>query len=240
MFSERLFSRWRRAEQSELEKLRNVFGTDRLLLESAARSFQVSQDSYQQKRLIAVERIWAAVIRLRQDFSRPVFFFSILIPSEYAKQLDNREMLGASMETVTPESISDVMKWTQELESDRPFLGETLWIQFFAYRAFMGRIAFLIIDKKRQRKVSDDWRSDNGLRQILSWVLPSKEVTSLLDGKEVLGDVNRAINALEGQMLREISMITSGKRSSLESFENAKSLKDAIASINPGSTTSQQ
>ncbi len=43
--------------------------------------------------------------------------------------------------------------------------------------------------------------------------------------------VNLAVNSLETMMLREISLIVSGRRSSFESFENAKEMQKAIANL---------
>jgi hypothetical protein len=128
------------------------------------------------------------------------------------------------------------MKRIGAVERERPYLGETLWLKFFIYRAFLGRLAYLVIQGKRTGHF-DDWRNDKGIRQILSTVLPEKLMQGLLNGNGAEGAtaVRRAADELERSVLEEISLILSGKRSATDSFENARELFEAAASMSPRS-----
>ena len=235
MIGEGLLSKWRRKEQAELESLRSVLANDRLSLESAAKSFQTGQDLNQQKRLAAVERMWAATLELRKNFSAPVFFLSILLPTEYdvAVRGGKGKGIAAAVADLTLESIGKSMESADLIEQDRPYLGETLWLQFFTYRAFLGRIAYIVVEGKRSMRFAGDWRQDSGVRQLLSYVLAEQAVSGLLTGTDSAISINRAINSLESLILKEVSLITSGRRSSFESFENARALKSSLADLNP-------
>lgn len=231
ILNEKLFSKWRTEEGAKLEKLRAEVGKDRLLLESASKSFQSGNELLQQKRLASVELLWAEVLRLRERFSAPVFFFSILVPSEYDKALTDGGPLEASVRDIDDPFITGAIKDAADLEKDRPYLGETLWLQFFIYRAFLGRLAFLILQAKKKGQFKGDWREDSGVRQLLSHVLDKGYVDALVGraGGSIL--VNAATGALEDLMLKEIALISSGKRSATESFENATELRKVVATI---------
>ena len=80
--SERVLSKWRRDEQSLAETVRAELGRSTLLLEAGIREFGSGQETIRERRVAAVERLWAAVLELRERLKGPVFFFGILSPSE--------------------------------------------------------------------------------------------------------------------------------------------------------------
>ncbi len=141
-----------------LETLRSDLTSHRFLLEAAMKSQAFSHDLFHQKRIAAVERLWASVLELRGSLSSPVFFFGILLPSEYDSVFEKDDAIAASIATVTDEAIHAALKPTSELEADRLHLGETLWFQFFIYRGFLARLASLIVQGKRRQHIPD-WRA---------------------------------------------------------------------------------
>src|SRR5271165_3357916 len=138
LIGERIASKWRRDEQTEVELLRNALAGDKLLLESSIRGFQTSQDAHQPKRLSAIEALWSEVLRLREEFTQPVFFCSIFLPEEYDSLLRDRGDLIAPIAEFSVDSIAQKTQGSALLERERPYLGETLWLQFFIYRAFLA------------------------------------------------------------------------------------------------------
>lgn len=116
------------------------------------------------------------------------------------------------------------------VEQERPYLGEALWLKFFIYRAFLGRIAHLTIQGKRSGHFID-WSSDEGVRQIISSVLPVETVQTALNGPSASLGIRRLADRLEWSILEEVSLILSGKRSAAESFENAKQLFEQVAKL---------
>src|ERR1035437_10918091 len=83
LLSNRLISKWRHEEKAQLQELKSSLANDKLVLESAIKSFESGQNLYQEKRLAAVELLWGGALKLRERFSSPVFFFTILAPDEY-------------------------------------------------------------------------------------------------------------------------------------------------------------
>lgn len=225
---ERILSKWRRDEQSLAESVRAELARHKLLLEAGIRGFGAGQDVIRERRVMAVEHLWAAVLTLRQRLGGPVFFFGILLPSEYDAALRKQDAITASVQDVDEHTILEATEETTALEAERPHLGETLWLRFFIYRAFLGRLAHLIAEGKRTGHIPD-WRQDSGVQQLLGHVLQQSELGELLKSTSP-ASINWALNALEGLLLEEISRITSGQRSAHESFENAKVLHSAMLS----------
>ncbi|MFQ6028403.1 MAG: hypothetical protein ACE5Q6_12995, partial [Dehalococcoidia bacterium] len=190
------------------------------------------QNLFQQQRLAAVGRLWTSVLELREHFSRPVIYFTILEPSEYDSVFEKGGPLSKSISDFDNESTALLPKQTAHVEKDRPDLGETLWYQFYSYRAFIGRIGYLIREGIRQGHFTD-WRDDPGVHQLLCYVLSEQQYMPLLNSKKDPSALYKALGLLESLILREISLITSGRQSSFESFENAEELRDALSGLRP-------
>ncbi len=227
---ERLGSSWRRSEQSTLETVKHALSSERVFLESAIRGAQQGLDSTQDRRMAAIEKLWIGVLSLRADFSRVLFFYQILLPSEYDSEYKARRTLAASIEDVSDETTIAAIQRVDTVERERPYLGEILWLKFFIYRAFLGRIAHLTIQGKRSGHFID-WTSDDGVRQLISNVLPAAIIQSALDGPSASLGIRRLADRLEWSILEEMSLILSGKRSASESFENAKRLFEQVANL---------
>lgn len=231
--NERLLSRWRRAEQKELEQLRHALTDNRILLEKSLASMATGQGLLYRRRIAAVDRLWSAVLELRDRFSGPLFFYNILQPSEYDDDLKKAgSITAASVSDLDDKKISEVIKQTEKIESDRPYFGEMLWLRFFIYRAFLARLAILIVDGRKKSHIID-WREDPGIQQILRNVIDLKQLTQLLSDKTNPFAIRIALQEIENQILKEISLLITGKQSTLESLEIAKDLQASVAKLNP-------
>jgi hypothetical protein len=227
--TERILSKWRRDEQSLLEEIRHTLSNDRLLLEGAIRGSQQGQDASHQKRLAAIEHLWSTILKLRSEFGGVLFFFGILLPEEYDLVFKKgHERIAATIGNVNEDFLTAIMQAVGDIELDRPYLGEVLWLQFFIYRAFFGRLGYLVSKGKEQQHI-ENWRNDAGIRQLLSDVLPASSIEMLFGRKSDITALNRAFGQLESMILEEISLILSGRRSAFESFENAKELQRAVS-----------
>ena len=230
--NERLLSSWRRAEQKELEQVKHVLQENRTLLEKSLGSLASGQDKLYERRAEAANRLWAAMLALREDLSGPPFFYSMLLPEEYMDVLQKGNAIAASVSSLTDRQIMEANEKTKKIEADRPYLGEMLWLRFFIYRAFLSRVAHLIVDGKEKGRIIS-WREDSGVQQILRNVIEIKPLTEVLGDKRNPSSINMIVQEIENQILKEISLSLTGKRSTLESLEIAKDLQTAVAGLNP-------
>jgi hypothetical protein len=228
LVNERIFSKWRKDEQSALEGLRHSLSSERMLLESAIRGSQQGQDLSHEKRLLAIEHLWSAILKLRAASDGTRYFLGVLVPTEYDLIFSGKQdTFAAAIDNINDDFVTGAMKTVDDVELDRPYLGEILWLRFFIYRAFVGRLGYLITRGKERRHIGD-WREDKGIRQILSGALPESTINTLLNNQNV-ASIYMVFSQLEAAILEEVSLVLSGRRSASDSFENAKELHQAVS-----------
>lgn len=230
--AERVTSKWRRDEQAVLEAIRASNARSAALIEAGTRGFGTGVEASLPKRIAATEALWRQVLYLREHFGGVLFFYGLLLPDEYVEAIDKGNAMAASISDLDEASITQAMTATASLELHRPLLGETLWLRFFLYRAFLGRLAYLLVNGRMVRAIPD-WRSDHAVRQYLRHALGQEAANDLVGSKSKPMGIYNALNALEALLLSEISQIVSGHRSSAESFENARELHKALADEPP-------
>lgn len=233
LVTERALSKWRRDEQRQLETLKHALSESQTLFEAAIASHASGQDLFQARRLAAVDGLWQAALLIRDQLSMPVLFFTLLLPSEYDEALAAGGPCHDIIESIAPDKTQAVLEAAKAVERERPHVGDTLWLIFFIYRAVHGRLNFLI-DRGRQKGHIDDWRDDSGLRQLFSAVLDEPTIADLYRAGNDLLAIRRGIDVLESMLLREIALIASGRQSSIESFENARQMRDAVRALDHG------
>jgi hypothetical protein len=206
------FSNWSDPEAFEQQVFKVV---QALQGSAAASSFRADDtpktpDVILQKRLSAAETLWTTVLDLRERFSAVIFFYTILVPSEYDSVFElnskTRDIVGGINDAL----IADAMRRAQKVEENRPYISESLWSPFFVYRAFVGRLAALIVMGKGNRHIGD-WREDNGIRQILGSLYEKGQLDAFLAAKNNLHAVNQVLDGLQKVMLDKIAEISSGQ-----------------------------
>jgi len=232
LMTERLLYQWRVDEQTRAERLSDTLALNRMMLETASSILTSSQSTTMERRLKAIDTLWTSVLALKKAYSTVVFFYDILQPSEYDSALTKHGPMAASIASLTDVSAMDPIEPTGAVEVERPHLGEVLWLLFFVYRAFLGRLAFNLARAKAKGHIPD-WREDNGLQEILSGALPKDDLALINKSSGHLNTLNRILQSLESRILREASLITSGRYSSLETLENARQLQDLASSLTP-------
>jgi hypothetical protein len=168
----------------------------------------VHPDLLVEKRLAAGEGLWSAVLDLKEIFSAPVLFFTVLLPSEYDSVFDEHGRTQDLFASITDDLFVESTRRTSQVEKGRPYLREKLWAQYFAYRAFLGRLAVLITMGKRRHHI-DDWREDSGVHQILASTFSQQELESLVKGATNPNAIHFVLGKLEALMLDELRRIAS-------------------------------
>jgi len=76
------------------------------------------------KRVSAAERLWPAVLQLQEELSLAVFFFTILMSSEYDSALGDDGKMHDVVSSITDEKVGAAMNRASQVEQDRLYLGE--------------------------------------------------------------------------------------------------------------------
>ena len=204
--------------------LRNNQVETQLLLKDTISTISSSQSLLQTRKVEAVDKLWEAMLALKEHFLPVTVFFSFTLPREY-KTAINLPKISVGLKIIDKAYIFNYLQKTTELEKFRPYLGETLWIYFFAYRAILGRLARFIIEL-REGKELGDWRQDELIQEHLETVFEKEEFNVFINSSPV--DLSHTLNILDSKVIKEISFILSGRKSSLESFESSKELRKLL------------
>jgi len=224
LVAEKITLNWKEQQQKEIETMKEQLARDRLVIETAISNFSSGQIAAQEKKMQAVENLWQRVLKVRKACWPAIFLYSMLHPTEYNDIFTKpsaKAMISNLDDSLTDRMVSD----TEDLESFRPYLGEKLWLLFFVYRAFLGRISFILVDGQKKGKIKD-WRKDQGVHQLLSHVLSKEQLTTVTDKSPIA--THNAITLLEAMLLEEINLIISGHKASKETFEHAKKLGELM------------
>lgn len=222
LMSKRIINSWEAKNQQTLEILRANQSENRVLLENVISSISSSQTLLQERRVNAVDKMWQCITELRDYFSPAVFFFSILYPNEYSSAL-RIPTIEAGVLKITEQYV---VNYQTDLENFRPYLGETLWLQFFIYRALLSRLAILVNWLKEGKEIPD-WREDDGIQQHVKIMLNDNEYRFLMSASPI--NVRFVFNTIESKMLEEMSCILSGRKSSVENYESASEIRKMLA-----------
>ena len=223
--TQKIINSWDAKNQRELEILRNNQAETQLLLKDTISSISSSQSLLQTHRVESVDKLWRAVLDLKIHYSPVTLFFGMTKPAEYKTTLANSAMF-AGLKTLDNNYLINFQQDVElNVEILRPYLGETLWLYFFVYRAFLGRLA-LLVKRLSEGIETGDWRQDHGIQQHLKAIFDKDEFNTLMNSDPV--EIYYTLNVLDSKVLKEISIILTGRKSSLESFENSKELRKLL------------
>jgi hypothetical protein len=220
LVAEKVTLKWKEQQQKEIETLRSQLARDHIIMETAISSFSSGQRAVQEKKIQATETLWKHVLKIRKICQSVIFFFTILRPSEY-NEVFAKPNIKAMVSDVDDSVLDQISSNPENFESNRPFLGEKLWLLFFIYRAFLGRITFILVNGLKEGKI-EDWKKDDGVHSLLKSILSNDQITAVT--VESPNAMHNVITLLEAMLLEEISLIISGSKASKDTFELAKKL----------------
>jgi hypothetical protein len=174
-----------------------------------------------------VSTMWGLIVAMKHNFSGMVTFDTVFLASEasaafkdqnkhanliahVAKHRNEFDNLAANGAVLEP-----------NLDKHRLFCGDRLWLLFFIIRAVYLR-ASLLIAQSFQKGDYDDWRKDDGIRQLLSAVLP-KDFVEKVRARQA-GGLQSAIDQLEAQFLHEATRVMSGSKAMADSLADVQSV----------------
>ena len=165
-----------------------------------------------ERRILATERLWSTVVRMREGFSSLIYADTVFT----AEELDQHFTSGKWQQQMSFlqefAHIGTVVRKFEESGTDnataeRPFVSDQLWSLFSIERAILGRIAFLFGKSFREQRYSD-WRQDTGVQQILSSAFSQQEIDSFKQSRSYA--LQTIIDRIEHMILTEARSVASG------------------------------
>lgn len=175
----------------------------------------------------SVSALWTIVVRMKHDFSGMITFDSIFLSNEAtaAFQDESKHRNIISFVEKHRNQFDNLANNSAVLEPNldrhRLFCGDKLWLIFFVIRAVYLRSS-LLIAQSFQNHDFDDWRKDDGIRQLLSTVLSTAVIDDVRSRQ--FGGLSIAISQLEAAFLNEATRVMSGSKSMADSLTNMQSV----------------
>jgi hypothetical protein len=195
---------------------------------AAITGFSSSHSAANERRLVAVESLWKAMLNLRRNAPPVTVWADVMSDDEFARLHTRPDLLDNDLMSNIEGEITQLMSASANVEEHRPFCGELPWALFFIYRAIHGRLLFLI-GEGFKRGVIVPWRRDHGMQQLLSSVLNSEEMSEVMRGQ--FGRWYSCLQLLEAKFLREVESVISGKHASDASLQEATRIVAAVQSV---------
>lgn len=174
-------------------------------------------------RMKAVDQLWSEVVRIRTELPVAVGFQDILLSREL-----NEPRVLRDLGEMADENMSEPVLHDNGVERVRPFVGESLYLKFFIYRAVTGRVAYLLEKGLKARRLAP-WYEDAGVQQLLGYVLTKDEVRQLK--KTDVEQLRWVHNTIEAKILEGMQRLIAGEVSSQESVEQAQTILKQVQSI---------
>ncbi len=160
------------------------------------------------RQMQAIEKLWDIICRLRKEFGDLVFVDTVLTRKEIANCFAHGDwpgMMSSVQDYGDYNALLQKLKKSgcDEADAERPFISPRLWTTFYIIRAVHGRMAYLF-EQSFLHDSYRDWREDNGIDQLVRYVLPANVVEQLK--KLQVHGLQSVIDHLEAQFLEEAKM----------------------------------
>lgn len=218
-------NKWKAKQESELAILKARADQNNQLLSNMTNAISNLYLASTEKRIVSFNKVWTGMLAIKRSLPVLVFnSYSILTKEELIKlpQTDNEYFKTIISSFNAQEYHLHCYKITKEVEETRPFIGETLWLVFFVYQAFLQRLTYLIDDGLKKGTIVY-WKEDkNFIDQMLGAVIKPEELQQLFSND--VASFNNVLNFLEFKTLNDISEQISGKRMTEETVRQAIAL----------------
>ena len=216
-----------RRSDIKLEKVKRQIESSYATLKTSMEMLTASSTGLHPHIIDSVSALWKLIVQMKHDFSGMVTFDSLFLANEAAEAFQdegNHQNLIAFVEKHRNELDNLAVNGAviePNLDRYRLFCGDKLWLIFFIVRAVYMRNS-LLIARSFQKHDFDDWRKDDGIRQLLSAVLPTAIIDDVRARK--IGGLSIAISQLEAEFLHEATRVMSGSKAMADSLTNMQSV----------------
>ena len=218
LVQDRINLKWKQNYQKEIELIKANLNTNQEIIKATLSSYSTGHHYAQERRLKSIEALWESILKIRAYLSPLTTFYSVFLPDEYTTILE-KEHYNHLINMFSEEEVLKFSLSIEDIESQRPFIGEYMWGLFFAYRAFMLRMAMLFNTGVKKNDIQE-WKNDTHLITILKTSIGEDEFNKL--------DLNVSINILyaiglfEQKILIEMNRNITGETASESNLQQAK------------------
>ncbi|MEI6596147.1 MAG: hypothetical protein WCO28_11340 [Bacteroidota bacterium] len=223
LIKNRLLDKWKAKDKKEIETLKGMIDRNNSVLTTILARGQ--SEHIVNKRLEALETIWKFVITTKDRIPTYIRLgLSILMDDEFTIASLNKISKG-QIERI---SFDDLMKTKPQItdyEDLRFLLPTNLWTLVFIYQATINRTCYLTLDGVQKENLTY-WKSDTGIKTMLSTVLDDKEIEYIYKTKIQAFDI--LLNLLEHKILTDTNRILSGESHTEDNLKVIKQITEIL------------
>jgi hypothetical protein len=141
--------------KAELDRDANIkienLKSDNSTLQSSIDLLSTNQSEIRARRLVAVEKMWSVLLQMNDKFSGVVYLDAILLPEELDEFFRGQRPRSDYIRSIVGQYAHEDASFNNlkdsgamEIEKERPFFGEQMWVIFYVMRAIYGRCAMLV------------------------------------------------------------------------------------------------
>lgn len=218
-------NKWKSDYQKDIEVLKAESNKNNLILNNLTNSISNIYLSSNTKRVDSLEQVWTKMMEIKENQPYLTFMaYTILTKKEFLDlpNTTNKSTRISINEFKPEEYFEKHYKMLSEMTKIRPFIGENLWIIYYVYQAFLGRLNYLLQDGIENGKLKY-WHDDtNFIPQMLGMVIKSDELSKLLVDNPT--SFHNVLNFLEYKAINDITEQITGKKMTEESVKHALKL----------------
>lgn len=188
------------------------------------------QKSAIEGRMRGFDRIWKAMLAVRNNTGPINTFLDILTVDEY-KTIKNHPHFQALVGDLNEERIMKMIP-DQYVEEARPYVGEVVWSLFSVYQAFNVRIIMLAWLSGDRDEEKIHWYKDPPTRNFIALALTKEELIKF-DALPI-GKIDYVRKAIEARVLAAWQRVISGAEFGDEALLQAHKILEATSKVGRG------
>jgi len=219
---------------SKIETLKSELNISQSILTSSLLNQTEGIKAVNEKRLKSIEKLWSDILECESLIQQIRFLDTITTINEFETINKNKDYFNPKFKETTDylfqnldtKRLVEYSDLSKNLEKDRPYIGEDLWLHKFYFDQFVSRIIYVYKSKYDNGENLVHWTKDIALSSSLRNFLSPEE--SKLIYEATMDSINIGINVFKQRILNKISEITSGTLVGKTSIENAISLSKVL------------
>ncbi|RQO60407.1 hypothetical protein DBR47_08570 [Paucibacter sp. KBW04] len=136
----------------------------------SAQALSEVQKATIERRLLAVEEVWAATVTAQKAMPSVFVFLDVLLDKEYPEAINNPKT-GPELKAVDAfQIIEEALAKNASVVKRRPFVGNYLWVLYSTYQSTLFRMIYLVSQcEEKPEKLF--WFSDSLIRRYIQAAL---------------------------------------------------------------------
>jgi hypothetical protein len=187
-YNNRANAKWKSNTDKDLANIQSDLARSNNTVNSLLSLFGSNYQESQQRRILAIENLWTNLLKFNNIV--PIIghaVYNVLTEEEvenyiahlkHTQIIDDNTLIGNDADANYRKSL----RYTEEIDKQRPFLDEKIWFYYNLYATFVGRISYSLIEQAK-RQAFRHWHKDTVTKNLLQKSLMKEELEYIYSNK---------------------------------------------------------